>query len=279
LYDSFRAEVLKLRKRHVMWILGDLWLAIVLLFLYLLPTLFVSVSIVDTPPEAGGSLEEQLPTLTLENLVAHLHRYLFPGLGVMVAIILGALTAGSEYGWGTLKIVLSQRASRLDVLFGKLLALGALLLLFVLIAFVGGAACSLTIALFSGVSLAPPAATELLRGVGAGTLILVVWAAFGFALATLFKGTVLPVGLGLIYVFAIEPALTTLFALYRPLWALIEFFPQVNAYAVSLAFRIAEDPALRGNFPGPTQSTLVSLLYTAAFVLVAALVFRERDVT
>ena len=263
-----------------MWILGGLWLAIVIFFLYLLPVLFLTVNFVESPPEGGGSLEEQLPTLAPENLSVHLLRYLFPGLGMTLAIILGALAAGSEYGWGTTKIMLSQRASRLGVLFGKLLGLGVLLLLFVLVAFVGGAACSFALAQASDASLSPPPAMELLRGVGAGALILFVWATFGFLLATLFKGTVLPVGLGLIYVFALEPALSRLLGLYRPLWAVIQFFPEVNTFALSLAFETVEDPAAFGEgLPDPTQSALAALLYTLVFVLITAFVFRQRDVT
>ncbi len=93
MYGSFRAELLKLRKRLAVWILGALWLAIVMFFLYLLPVLFLTANFVESPPEGGVSLEEQLPTLAPENLSVHLLRYLFPGLGMTLAIILGALAA------------------------------------------------------------------------------------------------------------------------------------------------------------------------------------------
>ena len=281
MFGSFWAEVLKLRKRPAVWILGGLWLAVVVFFLYLLPALLFNVTLTGTPAEvaSGESLQEQLPVLAPENLVTYLLRFLFHGLGMTVALILGALVAGSEYSWGTMKVMLSQWPGRLGVLSGKLLALFGLLLFFALVAFLVGGASSLAVALFSGASLARPPAVELLGGIGVGALILVVWAAFGFVLATLFKNTALAVGFGLIYSFAVEPALSGLSAFNEYFLAVARFFPGASTSTLSFAFEATEDPAFAENFLSPAQSTLVLLLYAAAFVLIAALVFRRRDVT
>jgi ABC-type transport system involved in multi-copper enzyme maturation permease subunit len=276
---SFLAEVLKLRKRPAVWVLGGLWLAVVVLFLYLLPALIFALIAANAPPGAETALEQQLSPLTPGNLPPYLLQFLFPGLGTAVALILGALAAGSEYGWGTLKTVLSQRPGRLGVLSRKLLALGALLLLFVLAAFLVGAASGLVVTLLSGASLAPPPAAELLEGLGAGVLILIVWALFGFALATLFKGTALAVGLGLIYAFTIEPVFSGLLDLSESLRGVNGFLLGTNTSALSQAFQTASNPMLTGDFIDPAQSVLVMLIYATVFVLVVALVFRRRDVT
>jgi ABC-2 type transport system permease protein len=277
-YSSFLAEVLKLRRRPIVWVLGSLWLVILVFFLYLLPALFFTITLADAPAEVASetSLQEQLPVLAPENLVTYLLRFLFPGLGMTLALILGALVAGSEYSWGTIKIVLSQRPGRLDVLSGKLLALLTLLVIFVFVAFLGGGVSSLAVALFSDAPLARPPAMVLFGGLGAGALMLVVWAAFGFALATLFRNTALAVGLGLIYSFAIEPALSNLSTMNESLQSLVRFLPGTNTAALSFAF---EDPGLREGLLSPAQSTLVVLVYTVVFILTAALVFWRRDVT
>ncbi|MDQ3841628.1 MAG: ABC transporter permease [Actinomycetota bacterium] len=275
---SFSAEVLKLRKRPAVWVLGGIWLAVVVLFLYLLPAL---AAFANTPPGAeAGALEGQLFALAPENLTAYLLRFLFPGLGTAVALILGALVAGSEYGWGTLRAVLSQRSDRLGFILGKLLALCVLLLLFVLAAFLVGAMSSLAVALFSGVSSAPPSAVKLLEGLGVGALILVLWASFGFALATLSKSTVLAVGLGLTYAFVVEQVLSGLSILSESLRRVVEFLPGVNTSALSQALVVsAGNPAFEEDLLNPARSTLVILLYIAAFVVITVLVFRQRDVT
>ena len=273
---SFFAEVLKLRKRPAVLSLGGLWISIVVVFLYLFPAL-IFAAIPPTEPVEAGVVEEQLSILTPENLPLYLLLFLFPGLGTAVALILGAMVAGSEYGWGTLRIILSQQSDRLGVLSGKLLALCVLLLLFVLAAFLAGALSSLAVTLFSGLSLAPPPAAELLQGLGAGLLILALWAALGFAFATLFKGTTLAVGLGLIYAFVIEQALSRLSILSEALRTVARFLPGVNTS--SLSRTLAGDPQFGQELLDPAWSVLVMLLYAAAFVLITALVFRRRDVT
>jgi ABC-2 type transport system permease protein len=269
---SFFAEFLKLRKRPAVWILGGLWLAVTVLFLYFLPALLFTTVAANVAPEIGANLEAQLSALTPENLAAHLLRFLFPALGTAVALVLGALAAGSEYSWGTLTTVLSQRPGRLEVLRGKLLALANLLFLFVLVAFLAGAASSLAVALASDRPPAPPPAAELLEGLGAGTLILALWAAFGFALATLFRSTALAVGLGLIYAFAIEPVFAGLSTLSKFFQTIAELLPGVNTSVLSVAF-------FQEGTLDPARAALVMLLYIAVFVLIAALAFRQRDVT
>jgi ABC-2 type transport system permease protein len=276
---SFLAEVLKLRKRPAVWVLGGLWLAFVVLFLYLLPALVLAAITANAPPETSASLEEQFSILTPGNLPAHLLGFLFRDLGTAVALILGSLAAGSEYGWGTFKVVLSQRPGRLGVLSGKLLALLALLLLFVLVAFLVGALSSLIVALVSGASPAPPPAVDLLEGLGAGALILVLWAAFGFVLATLFRSTALAVGLGLIYAFAIEPVFSGLSGLNDSLRSVADFLPGANASALSQAFQTAGNQAFQEAPIDPARSVLVTLFYAVVFVIITALVFRWRDVT
>jgi ABC-2 type transport system permease protein len=275
---SFFAEVLKLRKRPAVWVLGGLWLAFVILFLYLLPALLFAAFTANAPPEASAGLEEQFSALAPGNLPTHLIQ-LFPDLGAAVALILGSLAAGSEYGWETFNTVLSQRPGRLGVLLGKLLALCSLLFLFVLAAFLLGALSSLVVALLSGVSAAPPSAVDLLAGLGAGTLILVLWAAFGFALATLFRSTALAVGLGLIYAFPVETVFSGLSSLNDSLRSVADFLPGENTSALSQAFQTAGNPAFQEASIDPARSVLVMLLYAAVFVLITALVFRRRDVT
>ncbi len=278
---SFLAELLKLRKRPAVWILGSIWLAFVVVFLYLLPVLILDAVAANDPPETSEArfLEEQFSNLLPENLATYLLDFLLPGVGPVVGLILGALAAGSEYGWGTLRIVLSQGSGRLGVLSGKLLALCALLLLFVLAAFLGAASSSLVVALLSGASPAPPPTAELLAGLGAGALTLVLWAALGFALATLFKSTALAVGLGLIYTLILEWWFSALFDLGEFFQMVAEFLPGVNTAALCAALAEAtRNPGVEEVLLVPVRSALIMLLYTVAFVLITALVFRRRDV-
>ena len=204
------------------------------------------------------------------------------GTGGTLALILGALVVGSEYGWGTLKTVLSQRPGRLGAFFAKMLALGAVLALFVVLAFVAGAICNLVVAGLQGATVSWPSPSELLEALGAGAIVLAAWAALGVFLATLFRSTALAIGLGLFYALALEGLVFGLPIPNASFQDARQFFLGQNSgfLADSFAGSSLQQPLTP---PGPdigaAQAALVLCAYLTVFVLVAALAFRQRDVT
>ncbi|CCH85623.1 conserved protein of unknown function [Modestobacter italicus] len=96
------AELLKLLRRPATWVLLGLWPALQLVFSSLIP--YVSYrrgsSYEGSPPEA--LLASTLPDRLVENTLSGL-----PLFGGALLLTLGALLAGSEYGWGTLKTLLA----------------------------------------------------------------------------------------------------------------------------------------------------------------------------
>src|SRR5205085_5183710 len=192
-----KAEWLKLRKRPAIRSIGVIWLVLVLLLGYLLPYLVFKK---PPPGRAGARLASAalLPSL-LPNNLAHWFVPTFSGLGGTLILILAALVGGSEFGWSTLKTILTQRPGRLSVFTGKLLALAVLLVLFVVRGYVVGAIGSLIVALFQHAPVTWPPASDLARSAGAMFLIFAAWTAFGLGLAILFRGTALAIGLGLAY--------------------------------------------------------------------------------
>jgi ABC-type transport system involved in multi-copper enzyme maturation permease subunit len=284
---SLSAELLKLRKRPATWILAVVFVTIVLLLGYGLTYSFVAnppPPPENMPPEAQaqqeGFAEQQLNALLPENMLSNLFGGVF-GIGGALALILGALTAGSEYGWGTLKGVLSQGPGRLGVLFGKLAALGLFLLLFVGLALAAAALGSFAVARLEDAAVEWPPVSELLRGFGAGTLILAVWGALGFALAVLFRGTALAIGLGLSYALAVENVIASL-----PIEG--DTFENIrratlgeNTIGLSNYFGSPFPPGFGAPEPlvEPGRAVLVLSAYAAFFVVVAMLLLWRRDVT
>ncbi|MGI8866630.1 MAG: ABC transporter permease, partial [Rubrobacteraceae bacterium] len=109
---SFRAEILKLRKRPAMWVLGLVWVTVVMLFGYVLTYSFVANAPPppdDIPKEAQVQQEDfnqsQIEALMPESLLQNMFGGGFFGIGAAIVLILGALVAGSEYGWGTMKTI------------------------------------------------------------------------------------------------------------------------------------------------------------------------------
>ena len=271
---SVSAELLVLRKRASTWILLGIWATLALVFAYVVP--YATYLNRSTP----DSLRDVLP----ENLVGTLLGG-FPLFGGVIALILAVLVFGSEYGWGTLRTLFTQRRGRLHVFGAKLLALAAALVAFVLVVFALGALVSVAIAVREGTAVSWPSMWLLVRGLAAGWLILAVWAALGALLAVLFRGTALAVGVGILYALVIEGLLSALATQVSLLDPLVELFVRAGGYSlvVGLGASVADagdrgPGSFSGPFVGEEQALLVLLSYLAVFVLVAGWRLRHRDV-
>jgi ABC-2 type transport system permease protein len=289
---SLGAELLKLRRRPSTWVLPLIWLAIIVLLNYALTYTLLSNVPPPTFPEGTPKQqqerlreqqeqfqEQQLRSLYPENLVPNLIPG-YPSVGAPIALILGALAVGSEYGWATFKTILTQRPGRTALFLGKLLALGVILALLVALTFAIGALSSLAVASLAGGPVKGPPPGELLRALGAGFLILSVWASLGALLSTLLRSTALSIGLGLVYSLVLETVIFNLPINSEPFTNSRRFFPGQNSS--SLADSLSTQPPTGFTPQTPqidaAQSTLVLLAYTAAFIALAVFVFSRRDV-
>ena len=103
----------------------------------------------------------------------------------------------------------------------------------------------------------------------------------GVFLATLFRSTALAIGLGLFYALALEGLVFSLPIPNESFQDARRFFLGQNSgfLADSFAGSSLQQPfAPPGPDVGAAQSALTLCLYLAAFILIAALVFRQRDV-
>ena len=111
------AELLKLARRPAAWVLLAAAAILNLIFAYLIPYLSYSsgggggMSDGATPQQQlASTLPDQLVATTISGFAV------FAGA---LALVLGALMFGGEYGWGTVKTMLTQRAGGATVLFGR----------------------------------------------------------------------------------------------------------------------------------------------------------------
>ena len=272
---TVNAELLLLGKRVSTWILLGIWTALALTFAYVVPY------IQYTNDPARRSLTDLLPESLVGTLMAG-----FPFFGGVLALMLGVLTVGSEYGWGTLRTLFTQGPGRLRVFGAKLIAVAATLLVFVLVVYVLGALASWAIAANEGVEVSWPSASLLVRGIAGGWLIFAVWAALGILLAIVTRGTALAVGIGILYAFVVEGLLSALAREVNVLDGLVEFFVRVNGYSLVAVLGVSADDVSDsgpGSFSGPFvaggQALLVLSVYLVGFVLAAGWLLRRRDVT
>ena len=281
IWASASAELLKLRKRPAIWVLAGVWLALLTFFGYLLPYLGYLTGGSSAPrsdPMGSGALADTLPANLVGNAVAG-----YALFGGAIVMILGALVAGSEYGWGTIKTVLTQRPGRVSVYAGSLVALAAVLLALVLVSFGLSAAASAAIATTESLPLAWPAVTEVLTGIAAGWLVLGMWCLFGVLLGTLTRGTAMAVGLGLVWALVVENLVRASSAVLDVLVTVQQGLPGVNAGSLVASL------GARGEGPGDgtpgvapvvdgTQATVVLVGFVVAFAVIAGLLQARRDV-
>jgi ABC-type transport system involved in multi-copper enzyme maturation permease subunit len=204
-------------------------------------------------------------------------------LGGVFALILGVLAQGSEYGWGTIKTLYTQREGRLAMLWGKIAALAIVVLVLVVALFAATAVASAIIATIDAKSISYPGAEVIAKGISALFLIHGFWALFGFLLATLFRQSAMAIGLGLAYALVIEGIILG-FAGQFAGWLkdLQQWFPIANTGYLSesfgrIAFRGIQQQA--GPAADATHATAVLMVYVVGFIVISAMVLRSRDVT
>lgn len=260
------AELMILRKRLATWVLLGIWLTLATMFAYVVPYLRYRNALGTFRPQP---LTPLLPQGLVGNLTSG-----YPFFGGAIVLILGVLTLGSDYGWGTLKTLFTQRPGRLRVFAAKLLALTIALVPFVLVVFVMGAIASDVIARREHAAIVWPPLSLVLRGLAAS------W----FLLAVVTRGTALAIGIGILWVLVIEGLFSALFdetSLLRPL---IKLFLRANGYSLVRGLGGASNAADNGPgaFAGPfvsgTQAALVLGAYLIAVIACGAWLLRRRDV-
>jgi ABC-type transport system involved in multi-copper enzyme maturation permease subunit len=275
---SFRAEWLKFRKRPANWVLILILVGTLLAFSYIL-----SYAIFTHPPpgfrtEGGGPPPSVLKRIAFpENLLSTVLADL-NGLGIAIALIMGALSAGNEYSWLTWQTILVQRPARLEVFLGKLLLLIVVAFGLALAMFGAATLTSLVLVQIDGSASSFAPWANILKAIGAAWLILATWTTFGLALAVLFRGVAGSIGAGLVYVFVVEGLIAGLLRGVPGLKEVLRILPGVNGGGIVAAFR---GSIPQRGVPAPLVSAgrgaLTVAIYLVVFSVIAALIVRRRD--
>lgn len=273
--DYFSAELTKLARRPASWIMGGIVIVGLLLFGYLFNYIFF-VNLQEGTPQAANPeqfLQILLPKNVLATVLSNLTEFT-----AAVVLVFGALVTGSEYGWGTLKLMLSQRPGRLNMLSGKIFAVAVLLAALAVVVLLLGVLCSAVVASLQEQSSEWPSLWQMLKGLGAGWLILAAWASLGMFLGVLFRGAALAIGVGLVYALLVEGLALGLPIQNETFTTIQKVFPGKNAQDLADSFGQLQQGAAPGETVDPAQAVFVLFAYLAVFLLIAALLFRRRDV-
>jgi ABC-type transport system involved in multi-copper enzyme maturation permease subunit len=277
---SFMAELHKLYKRPACWLLCVIWILSIVLVGYLSSYIAVA-NARERGPELEGAAGQIYLLLLPEQMVANVLSTISSFAGP-IGLIFGALAAGSEYGWGTLKTILTQQPGRFAIFSGKAIAVGFLLAVLSLLAFLAGGLCSYAFAAAENVPANWSLTRDAFRAAGVAWLILATWSALGILLATLFRGTALAIGLGLTYALLVEGLIQTLPIRNETFLSLQNALISRSSTTLANSFsEVLQGGAIAGQTSGPTVAELILLLmaYVFIFLSFAAVMFKLRDVT
>jgi hypothetical protein len=278
---SVRGEMLRLRRWPALWVMLGVFLLLNLTFGYLFPYLSYrsgggSFGSAGVPVER--LLADVMPAAVPDAVIQGM-----PMFGGALMLTLGALAAGSGYGWGTWKTVFTQGPGRLTAVGGTLVALAGAVVALVVAVFVVDIGVASLLATVEGQAIAWPAIGDVGRALGGGILILGMWTLAGFAVGTLARGPALAVGLGLVWVLVVENLLRGVATLLDWLQPVADVFP--GTAVGSIAGAVGATPASGTDGTPGVVTTLaggtavaVTLAYMAAFVLVTGFLVRRRDV-
>jgi ABC-2 type transport system permease protein len=280
LLSTAAAELLKLARRPAAWVLLAVAAILNQVFAYVVP--YLSYTSGDGGGMSDGATPKQLLASTLpDQLVANT----IGGFAVFagaLALVLGALMFGGEYGWGTVKTMLTQRAGRATVLAGQLTALAVAVLTGVLVLYGLGGATSAAIAMAEDQPMNWPGLADLAEGIGYGWLILFTWAVLGAALGVTLRGVALPIGLGVVWVLGVENLVSAMAdSVLDALRPVRDLLPGVNAGSLintALVNRPIEPAPGVTDAVGAGRAMLTLVGYLVVAAAIALWTTRRRDV-
>jgi ABC-type transport system involved in multi-copper enzyme maturation permease subunit len=272
-----RAELRKLTARPAIVVCAGLLLVGIVLLFYVLPDItFSSPGYHSSGGRSGAESRAQdlYPAAFLTRLVI-----LFSVGAGMLALLVGTLSAGSEYGWDTLKTVYTQGPGRLPLFLGQVVAAALVLTAVLVLTAALAALSSLAVVTMDGRTPAWPAGIDVLKTLGGIWLVLVCYLAIGVALATLLRNPALAIGGALAYYLVFELALVHFVGILYGSGAgetLSEVLPGSSAHALLVSFM----PFSPGDVVviQDDHAIVVLMLWSVVCVAVSAALVWRRDV-
>ncbi|MBF6473336.1 ABC transporter permease [Nocardia abscessus] len=277
LVASTKAEMLRLRKWPAFWIILGTWILMNLTFAYLFN--YLAYTSGESGRMSNGLPREALLRQMLPTAVPEVFTQGMAMFGGALMLILGALTVGSGYGWGTWKTVFTQGPSRVRAVAGVVVSLAGVVVGLVCAAFVVDVSIAALIAASQSQAVTLPALDRSLLGILTGTAILGMWTLAGALIGAIARGPALAVGLGLVWVLVVENLLRGVAGIFAPIRAITDHLPGTAAGSLAGAMRTVDGPATPGvlDVLARTESLVVLAAYLVVFASGTIWLMRERD--
>lgn len=281
-------EFFKLRKRMMTWILALLLVGLVVL---LYSVLWNVSGRVATFGESGQFTGQDLRRALFLQTSVPFSLQVVGLFGTIFAMILAAGAVGSEYGWGTVRLMTSASSGRLQLIAAKLLVVCGLVAVAALLAVAVGLAFSSIITVSNGGSNLDFVTSSFIRdqaeSFGRTLFVMAPYVTLAFAMAAIGRSTLAGVGTGIGVAF-MEPLIGGLMRLGGNPWKEIpNYLINANSSVVLLQNKLPDVVRLGPSTPeladrhlnGTPEAMLILAAYSVVFVALAFFVYRTRDIT
>lgn len=199
--------------------------------------------------------------------------------------VLAGSWAGNEYGWGTVRLVLTRRPNRMQFSLAGLVMVLLVVGLGVLLALVVGAVGSALVSNTAHASLPPvsDAGAIIVKMFFAVWYTSAFYAVLAYTAGVIFRSSPAGIGLGIGFAVA-QSAVTAIFqALGDPWKAVAQHFP--DSYTTGLTSHLANELGTSGPFsrgqpgaPSITTSIIALAIYLAILLALMLIAVQRRDV-
>jgi len=261
--NDLRAELIVQRRRPANWLLLAVAVVLTVTFAYVVPY-------AGSEPGLNALLPERFAGSAIGGTPAF--------IGAL-ALVYGVMVAGSEYAWQTWKTFLVQQPSRLRAYAGKAAAVATGTLLLTAVLLLVTAACSLAVAGGENAPISWPPATEVAGDLATGWLISTMWGMLGVLLAVALRGVAMPIGLGLVWLLAVQNLISGIAApLIGWVYDVQPWLPggAAGSLVASMGARVGTPGVAELTTPG--RAALVLAAYLAMFTVAAGALLRRQDI-
>lgn len=277
-------EFFKLRKRMMTWVVALILVGLVVLLYSVLWSASSRVQHFGEGRQFTGLDLRQ--ALFLPGAVPY-GLQVVGSFGAILAMILAAGSIGSEYAWGTVRLMATVSSGRMKLILAKLVVVFGLTAVGTLLAVAAALTYSLVIALYYGDASASFLTLTFLRdqsgAYGRTLLVLAPYVSLAFAVAVIGRSTLAGVGTGMGVAFA-EPLIDGLLRAAGSPWQRVpDYLLNANRQIILLQNNVPRVlPRIGGGGDAaahsPVEAGLILAGYAAAFVAVALVLYRRRDI-
>ena len=205
--------------------------------------------------------------------------------------VLGGSWAGSEYGWGTIRTILTRRPQRITHVFAALVILLIGLALAMLTVLIVGSVAGIVVSILTGNPIFTSGVWDVgflsivIQGFLSAWYVSAFYLVLAYAAATIFRSAAVGIGIGIGGTLA-QSVLSAIFRSLGGAWQTIaEHFPLV--YSSSLITEVVGSRLIPGSnlaevsptSPTGGQSLLALAIYGAIFLALTLVAVQTRDVT